>query len=335
MADILLRSVKGSPLSIEELDSNFVNLNVEVGEKLDRADYNAADVLAKLITVDGEDSGLSADSLQGLFHNTILPSSSDKSSIVARNSSGNFTANIITANLVGNVTGNVTGNLTGNASTATKLASTKTINTVPFDGSSDITIEDATKLPLTGGTLSGFLTLHSNPVNTMHAATKSYVDTYGVPKGAIIMWSGTTLPTGWGLCDGTIQGGVQTPDLRNKFIYGVSTLTEVKTTGGSTTASTTTAGEHNHSGTTQSHVLTVDQIPAHTHPLANPLIEKSGGGIDRHQAYNSNTATISATGSTGGNLGHSHNITNGGAHSHNVTGIMPPYVKLAFIIKLI
>lgn len=33
------------------------------------------------------------------------------------------------------------------------------------------------KLNLTGGTLSGFLTLHSTPTSSMHAATKEYVDT--------------------------------------------------------------------------------------------------------------------------------------------------------------
>jgi len=37
-----------------------------------------------------------------------------------------------------------------------------------------------------------------------------------VPIGGIIMWSGSSIPTGWGLCDGT-QG---TPDLRNRFIVG-------------------------------------------------------------------------------------------------------------------
>lgn len=36
------------------------------------------------------------------------------------------------------------------------------------------------------------------------------------PKGAIVMWSGTTPPTGWALCDGT-KG---TPDLRGRFIVG-------------------------------------------------------------------------------------------------------------------
>lgn len=109
MATIVLRSVKGSPLTITEADANFSNLNTEVGQKLDAVDYNAADVLTKLKTVDGSGSGLDADLLDGL--NT---SSSDTSgnTVVTRNG-GNFSAGTITASLVGNVTGNVTGNLTG------------------------------------------------------------------------------------------------------------------------------------------------------------------------------------------------------------------------------
>lgn len=35
---------------------------------------------------------------------------------------------------------------------------------------------DTKFLPLSGGTLTGFLTLHANPVNPLHAATKQYVD---------------------------------------------------------------------------------------------------------------------------------------------------------------
>ena len=109
MAVIVLRSVKGSPLTIAEADANFTNLNTELGTKLDSASYTAADVLSKLLTVDGPGSGLNADLLDGLN-----ASSSDTSgnSVVTR-SSGNFSAGTITANLVGNVTGNVVGNLTG------------------------------------------------------------------------------------------------------------------------------------------------------------------------------------------------------------------------------
>ncbi len=41
-----------------------------------------------------------------------------------------------------------------------------------------------TKLPLAGGTLTGFLTLHADPSNAMHPATKQYVDGLiaGVPS---------------------------------------------------------------------------------------------------------------------------------------------------------
>lgn len=109
MAVIVLRSIKGSPLTIAEGDANFANLNTEVGTKLDSATYTAADVLSKLLTVDGPASGLNADLLDGL--NT---SSSDTSgnTVVTRNN-GNFSAGTITATLVGTVNGNVTGNLTG------------------------------------------------------------------------------------------------------------------------------------------------------------------------------------------------------------------------------
>jgi len=47
---------------------------------------------------------------------------------------------------------------TGNAATATKLATARTINGVGFDGSANITVEDATKLPLAGGTMTGAIT---------------------------------------------------------------------------------------------------------------------------------------------------------------------------------
>lgn len=112
MASLVLRSVKGSPLTIAEADANFTNLNIEVGTKLDASAYTALDVLNKLKTVDGATSGLDADLLDGLNpSNTHIDSTP---TIVSRNSSGNFSANTITANLVGNVTGNVVGNLTGN-----------------------------------------------------------------------------------------------------------------------------------------------------------------------------------------------------------------------------
>lgn len=84
------------------------------------------------------------------------------------------------------------GALTGNASTATTLATPRTINGVSFNGSANITVADATKLPLSGGTLTGLLTLSGAPSSSLHAATKAYVDARlplagGTMTGALVM----------------------------------------------------------------------------------------------------------------------------------------------------
>ncbi len=58
-----------------------------------------------------------------------------------------------------------------------------------------------------------------------------------IPSGVIVMWSGTiaNIPSGWALCNGSSG----TPDLRERFIYGVSAGEDPGATGGST--------QHNHS----------------------------------------------------------------------------------------
>jgi hypothetical protein len=96
------------------------------------------------------------------------------SKVVARDSSGNFAAGTITANLVGTVTGTVSGN----AGSATQLQTARTINGVSFDGTQNITVTaiDATKVALAGSTMTGYLTLVGDPVNANHATPKSYVD---------------------------------------------------------------------------------------------------------------------------------------------------------------
>jgi hypothetical protein len=167
MAQIVLRSVKGSPLSIEEADANFNNINVEVGTKLDAVAYNAADVIAKLLTVDGTGSGLDADLLDGL--NT---SSTDTTgnSVVTRNG-GNFSAGTITANLIGNVTGNLSGVVTGTLNgNATNVSGTVAINNGGTGGTTataartnlglgTIATQNANAVAITGGTITGISAL--------------------------------------------------------------------------------------------------------------------------------------------------------------------------------
>ena len=116
MATILLRlgatgatGVKNTPLTNAEIDTNFSNLNTDIGTRLLSTDYTAADVLTKIKTVDGTGSGLDADLLDGL--NAV--SGATGASIVSRDASGNFAAGTITATFTGNVTGNTAGVHTG------------------------------------------------------------------------------------------------------------------------------------------------------------------------------------------------------------------------------
>lgn len=70
-------------------------------------------------------------------------------------------------------------NWLGNANTATKLATARTINGVPFDGTQNIVIESGQGefLPLTGGTVTGPIYLPSDtPTTDTQAVTKKYVD---------------------------------------------------------------------------------------------------------------------------------------------------------------
>jgi hypothetical protein len=169
MADIILRSVKGSPLTIAEADANFSNLNTEVGTKLTATDYTAADILTKIKTVDGTGSGLDADLLDGL--NASNSHVTDTATVVTRNTSGNFSANTITANLVGGVTGNVVGNLTGTVTgNATNVDGVVAINnggtgatTVTAArtalGLGTIATQNSSAVTITGGTITGITDL--------------------------------------------------------------------------------------------------------------------------------------------------------------------------------
>jgi hypothetical protein len=106
---------RGMPLTNDEVDLNFINLKTAVDA------YVASDVLIKLKTVDGPGSGLNADLLDDM--NTSTTHVSSTPTVVARDASGNFSANVITATsfigaigtigspttLIGNVIGNVSG----------------------------------------------------------------------------------------------------------------------------------------------------------------------------------------------------------------------------------
>lgn len=128
---------------------------------------------------------ISTDKLGGLFYNTstnqphVFRVGNNLSSFVIRDNGTTmyFSNNDNIFAIVVDASG--VANWLGNANTATKLATARTINGVPFDGTQNITIEagQGEFLPLTGGTVTGPIYLPSTaPTTDTQAVTKKYVD---------------------------------------------------------------------------------------------------------------------------------------------------------------
>lgn len=183
MATITLRSIKGSPLTLEEVDANFTNINTELGLKLNTSAFTTTELLTRIKTVDGVGSGLDADLLDGL--NASVSHLAGTSTIVARDSTGNFSANVITATLTGNVTGNLTGNVTGNVTgNASGLSTVLPLVNGGTGGSSSssarsnlgigtIATQNSNAVSITGGTVSGItdITIADGGTGASDAAT--------------------------------------------------------------------------------------------------------------------------------------------------------------------
>ena len=121
------------------------------------------------------------------------------------------------------------------------------------------------------------------------------------PIGGIIMWSGTTIPTGWKLCNG--QNG--TPDLRDRFIVGAGSSYAIGAKGGANEVT-----------------LTTQQIPPHQHKV----FEYAGyHAADPTSTWNNHiTAKINAPSSEW-------TMPTGGGQAHENR---PPYYALAYIMKV-
>lgn len=108
-------------------------------------------------------------------------------------------------------------------------------------------------------------------------------DGSGLPVGGIIMWSGSTVPLDWHLCDG--EDG--TPDLRNRFIVGIGGSYTMGNTGGSNAIT-----------------LTEAQMPTHSHTLSLDMPSGSGTGSGGSKIDNYYLAkTVSSTGWVAGTHG--------------------------------
>lgn len=150
----------------------------------------------------------------------------------------------------------------------------------------------------------------------------------GMPVGGIIMWSGTTIPSGYALCNGQTVNGYTTPDLKGRFVVGYSTEYYDYLEPGNLSEKGTNKG--NTGGETEV-TLTAAQsgLPAH-----------------KHTAEIENTATVQYAGSVATGIESSQNVTiqlceptitvsncdkkdAGSAHENR-----PPYYVLAYIMRV-
>jgi len=163
-----------------------------------------------------------------------------------------------------------------------------------------------------------------------------------MPIGSIIMWSKTTAPDEWLICDGSTISrivysdlfaliaetfgagdGINTfnlPDMRERFAIGKSVTYALATTGGGTlTISTANMYQHQHSITNES---------AHVHQVG-----LQGGGSGSSGFSGGNSGTAGNTYTLLANAAHSHGGATGSVGSGTAITILPEYIALVYIIK--
>lgn len=176
------------------------------------------------------------------------------------------------------------------------------------------------------GNLTGSLTTGSistgNVTSTGTVSATKFSGDGIIPKGGIIMWSGSTPPGGWTLCDGS-NGS---PDLRGKFIVGYNPSDADYNSAGNRSQGGTTDGR---TGGEKQHTLSVSEMPSHRHSISPSSANgayilydgNAGSGGEGNHVRSTPTAYP---------MNFNSDYQGGGAPHEN----RPPFYTLAYIMKL-
>lgn len=139
------------------------------------------------------------------------------------------------------------------------------------------------------------------------------------PIDGIILWAGTTPPSGWYICDGA-NG---TPNLSNRFVVGYGSSYPIGATGGASTVTLTAPQMPPH---VHYFSATTNTTGAHSHTYREAGPVGGAGRGDRFGSYLATTSTSSAGNHAHTVAGPTGNAGSGGSHENR-----PPYYSLAYI----
>jgi microcystin-dependent protein len=174
---------------------------------------------------------------------------------------------------------------------------------------------------------------------TGQVTATSFSGSGSVPSGAIIMWYGATLPTGWVICDGA-NG---TPDLRGRFVLGAGTNANPSAGDINPTYTVGATGGEN------KHTLTKAELPKHKHTVTNTLSDNGQVTIGTTATNDTYMALLTGYPGIPDLSGAFSNIAHQPTHTHAISGTTgdgttdglnsqaqenrPPYYVLTFIMK--
>lgn len=203
---------------------------------------------------------------------------------------------------------------------STQIATTAYVNTYVTTTMASTIASDATKANIASPNFTGTPTANTAPsgTNTRQLATTEYVynalsSIPTVPRGTIVMWSGSvaSIPAGYALCNG--QTG--TPDLRDRFVIGAGGSYAVNATGGSRDA---VLVSHTHTASVTD--------PGHGHTYLTKGATNSG--MDQWAGISGRLGQVSTSTATTGIT-----VSNSTEGVSATNANLPPYFALCYIMS--